>query len=119
VKSKYTGTRRITEMEGWDNWLLTDASGALLTDLKGSARNAASLHSQTVITDGQWHRVGLAWDDHRTLYVDDVAVAEDEPAPLGDIWVGFHIGAGVNLEPGTFFTGLIDDVRLYNRAVRP
>jgi hypothetical protein len=41
-----------------------------------------------------------------------------------DLWAvpsdgGLHIGAAENLAPGTFFTGLIDDVRIYNRAVKP
>jgi len=27
-------------------------------------------------------------------------------------------GAGKNLAPATFWSGLIDDVRIYNRAVR-
>ena len=32
---------------------------------------------------------------------------------------GLNIGCGSDMAPGTFFTGLIDDVRIYNRAVRP
>ncbi|MHC4539407.1 MAG: LamG-like jellyroll fold domain-containing protein [Planctomycetota bacterium] len=30
-----------------------------------------------------------------------------------------YIGVGKDLAPGTYFSGLIDDVRIYNRAVRP
>jgi hypothetical protein len=51
--------------------------------------------------------------------VDEVSVAEDEPALPADISEGVHIGAGADLESGTFFSGLIDEVRIYNRAVRP
>ena len=29
------------------------------------------------------------------------------------------IGAGKNLSAGTLFTGLIDDIRIYSRAVQP
>ena len=32
---------------------------------------------------------------------------------------GLYIGTGKAMEPGSFFSGLIDDVRIYNRAVRP
>ena len=32
---------------------------------------------------------------------------------------GLHIGAGMAMEPGSFWSGLIDDVRIYNRAVNP
>ena len=78
-----------------------------------------SLKSQTVITDGNWHRVGLVWDGaNRILYMDDTEVATDTYGAgllLGDL----QIGAGNKLEAGTFWSGLIDDVRIYNRAVTP
>ncbi|MHC4537823.1 MAG: LamG-like jellyroll fold domain-containing protein [Planctomycetota bacterium] len=32
---------------------------------------------------------------------------------------GLYIGTNKAMEAGTFFSGLIDDVRIYNRAVRP
>jgi len=32
---------------------------------------------------------------------------------------GLLIGAGSTLAPGTFWSGLIADVRIYNRAVKP
>ena len=32
---------------------------------------------------------------------------------------GLYIGAGKNLEPSSFFTGLIDDVRIYDQAIEP
>jgi hypothetical protein len=32
---------------------------------------------------------------------------------------GLYIGAGSELMPGTFWSGLIDDVRIYDRAVKP
>jgi len=64
--------------------------------------------------------VGLTWDgSNRILYVDDVEVAKDTQAQLGGSAGGLYIVAGKNLEPGSFFSGLIDDVRIYNRVVRP
>jgi hypothetical protein len=32
---------------------------------------------------------------------------------------GLYFSAGNTLAPGTFFSGLIDDVHIYNRAVKP
>lgn len=32
---------------------------------------------------------------------------------------GLNIGCGENMTPESFFSGLIDDVRIYGRAVRP
>jgi len=33
--------------------------------------------------------------------------------------MGLYIGVDKNYTPGTFFSGLIDDVRIYNRVVSP
>jgi len=105
------------------NWLLADPSeGNLMTELRyvGPGRVYRPLLSQTLITDGKWHRVGFVWDgSHKTLYVDDVAVAEGAPDTLEGPDNGLYIGTGKNKEPGTYWSGLIDDVRIYNRAVSP
>jgi len=78
------------------------------------------LSSQAVITDGQWHRVGLVWDGAgRVLYVDGVPVAEDVQDSLKIAYADLTIGAGKDLTPGTFWSGLIDDVRIYSRVIKP
>jgi hypothetical protein len=46
-------------------------------------------------------------------------VAADEQASLTESYAGLYIGCGADQSPGSFFTGLIDDVRIYNRAVKP
>jgi len=70
--------------------------------------------------DGQWHRIGLIWDgSRRMLYVDGVVAAEGTQSALSGSGNGLYIGTGKNMEPGTFWSGLIDDVRIYNRAVSP
>ncbi len=103
------------------NWLMADSSsGKLMTELKESGRTGSTLLSETVITDGNWHRVGLVWDGtNRILYVDDVEVAADTQSELVGSNGGLNIGCGKNLEPGSFWSGLIDDVRIYNRTVKP
>jgi hypothetical protein len=100
-------------------WLSTDpAEGKLMTKLQGLDQAGGPLASQTVVTDGGWHRVGLTWDSYnRILYVDDVEVARDTQPQFGSSRAGLNIGAGNNLEPGSFFSGLIDDVRIYDRAL--
>ena len=103
------------------NWLCTDTlEGNLMTELKGSGRGAAIMLSQTNITDGKWHRIGFVWDgSNRILYVDSIAVAQDMQYSLKSSPNGLYIGTGKNMEADTFFSGLIDDVRIYNRAVSP
>ncbi|MHC4120214.1 MAG: LamG-like jellyroll fold domain-containing protein [Planctomycetota bacterium] len=55
----------------------------------------------------------------RILYVDDVEVARDTATNLESAAGGLYIGTGNAVQSGTFFSGLIDDVRIYNRAVHP
>jgi len=109
----------IISQTGGENWLLADPlAGNLMTELKGTGRNIRTLASQTVVTDSDWHRVGLVWNgSNRVLYVDDVEVAEDMQGNLAGSNGGLNIGAGKNLELGTFWTGLIDDVRIYDLAL--
>ena len=103
------------------NWLATNPSeGYLMTDLKFPGRTGAPLLSQTVVTQNEWHRIGFVWDgSHRTLYVDDIMVAEDTQDMLGGSDGGLYIGTGQAMNSETFWSGLIDDVRVYNRAVSP
>jgi len=111
----------VLSQAGGANWLCSDSlEGNLMTELKGTGRGAAILPSQAVITNGNWHRIGLVWDgSHRTLYVDGVVVAEDAQTNLLGSDNGLYIGAGMAMEAGSFWFGLIDDVRIYNRAVTP
>ncbi len=120
VKGGAPGQVLVSQVLG-ANWLMADSSsGNLMTELKESGRAGSALLSETVITDGNWHRVGLVWDGtNRILYVDDVAVAADTQSELVGSNGGLNIGCGKNLEPGSFFSGLIDDVRIYNRTVKP
>ncbi|MFB0553337.1 MAG: LamG-like jellyroll fold domain-containing protein [Phycisphaerae bacterium] len=79
------------------------------------------LESESVITDGQWHHIGLVYDFtamKRRLYVDGTEVVVDAGYAGGvQSSGGLYIGAGQNLSTGTFFSGLIDDVRIYNCAL--
>ncbi|MHC4310533.1 MAG: kelch repeat-containing protein [Planctomycetota bacterium] len=115
-----TPDRVVISQPGGVNWLMVDAEGNLMTELKGSGRNAAPLLSQTFITDDQWHRIGFVWDgSKRMLFVDGISVAEDIQDSLGFFGSGLYIGVGNDFAAGTFFSGLIDDVRIYNRVVSP
>jgi len=106
---------------GGVNWLGTDPlDGFLMTELTKPGRGAAPLLSETTITDGQWHRIGFVWDgSNRTLYVDSVAVAHDIEDSLKSSSNGLNIGTGKAMKSGTYWSGLIDDVRIYNRTLIP
>ena len=51
--------------------------------------------------------------------VGGILVAEDSQAGLRDSSGGLNIGCGSDSVTGTFWSGLIDDVRIYDRAVTP
>jgi N-acetylneuraminic acid mutarotase len=106
------------------NWLGADPDlGCVMTELIPPAVGRfvpQPLKSESVITDGQWHRIGLVWDGmNRALYVDDILVAEDTQANLQGSDSSLYIGTGKAMEPGTYWSGLVDDVRIYNRVVSP
>ncbi|MFB0537678.1 MAG: kelch repeat-containing protein [Anaerolineae bacterium] len=101
-------------------WLGTDSSdGKLITRLMDAPYGP--LESETVITDGQWHHVGVVYDFDdfcRRLYVDGAEVAKDETVVAGLLSAGsLRFGADKDLSAGSFFSGLIDDVRFYNVAL--
>jgi len=102
------------------NYLMLDAEGRLMTELASIGLNSSPLISEIKINDGQWHRVALVWNgQYRKLCVDNAVVAEDMQDGLAGSGNRLYIGAGRNTETGTYWSGMIDDVRIYNRVVRP
>jgi len=101
------------------NWLCTDLSdGTLMTEITSFGQDGNPLSSEMVITDGEWHRIGVVWDGlYRMLYVDGLMVAKDTQDSLEGSENGLYIGAGQIMLPGTYWSGLIDDIRIYNRVV--
>jgi acyl-CoA thioesterase-1 len=120
IKDGAPGQVILSQIDG-ANWLSTDPEGKLMTELippKPSRGTAESpLISGTIITDEDWHRIGIVWDgSYRILYVDGIDVIKDTAAlnPLESADGGLYIGTDKNLGTGTFFSGMIDDVRIYN-----
>jgi hypothetical protein len=105
-------------------WLGADTlEGKLMTGLRppGVRSPTPPLVSDFVITDGLWHHVGIVVTTHgvRYLYIDGLSVAADAkgvelPFSNGVI----YLGADKTLDTTTFFSGLIDDVRIYDTAIR-
>jgi carboxypeptidase D len=127
IKGGALGQAIISQADGIGTggvWLGTDASdGKLMTGLvpiQAGRYIPQSIVSQSVITDDHWHHVGFVWDgSYRVLYVDGIEAAKDN-APqnaLKSADGGIIIGADKNLDAGSFFSGLIDDVRIYNKAL--
>ncbi len=118
----------ISQLDGigtGEAWLGLDAQGAnLMTGLVPPPLGRTKpepLISESIITDGQWHHVGFVCDGaYRFLYVDGIEVARDTSILTEALMSsngGLYIGSGKNLDVGTFFSGLIDDIRIYNVAL--
>ncbi len=109
----------ILSQENGANWLMIDTEGRVATEFKLPGISMPFV-SGAVITDGDWHRMGVVWDGtHRMLYVDGVQVLNESGIRFRPSQGGLHIGASSDLEPGTFWSGMIDDVRIYDRVVAP
>jgi hypothetical protein len=120
IKDGAAGQAIISET-GETDWLSLDPqAGCFMTELTEDGRSGGPLLSEAIITDGNWHRIGFVWDgSNRILYVDGVVVAQDTQNSLKSSGSGLYIGCGDPTQPSSFFSGMIDDVRIYNRVVRP
>ena len=105
------------------NWLAAEPStGNFMTQLKPPGRFGRFLISQTPITDGEWHHVGLVWDgSYRYLYVDEAEVAKDSTSyvALETCDGGLYFGVDKTLAAGSFWSGLLDDIQVYGVALSP
>jgi len=115
------GPGQVVASSGRTNWLMADvATGALMTELSNVGQNGGSLGPEAVITDGNWHRIAFTWDGaNARLYVDTLLVAECTQDGLVNSSARLLLGTSIDREPDTYWSGLIDDVRIFNRAVNP
>lgn len=104
-------------------WLGINSYGKLMTYIQNSG--GGPLHASSgIINDNYWHHVGVVWDwdeqsqlGKRYLYVDNKIVAQDNSgisaleSSTGGMYVSRHKNGG------SHHNGLIDDVRIYRRAL--
>ncbi|UCC97227.1 MAG: hypothetical protein JSW66_15435 [Phycisphaerales bacterium] len=81
---------------------------------------AASRRTVSPFSSSSLKTLGFVWDgSSRTLCVDGVVVAKDTQSSVQPSVGGLNIGVGKDFAPDGFFQGLIDDVRIYKRSVKP
>ena len=96
--------------------MLVDSDGHLRQELGGGA-----IVGSTIVADGEWHHVAVVSDgtdlENVLLYVDGIQDTLSVPGsraidtqPADDVTIGEFI-------TGLYFAGLIDDLRIYNRAL--
>ncbi|MBN2591968.1 MAG: MBL fold metallo-hydrolase [Sedimentisphaerales bacterium] len=127
IKGGTAGQEVISQADGTgsgETWLGADPLlGRLMTGLVPPSAGRfvpQPLISESIITDAQWHHIGFVWDgSYRALYVDSAEVVKDTAvqSPLKSADGGIYIGADKNLDAAAFFSGLIDNVHIYNTAL--
>jgi hypothetical protein len=99
----------------------SQAKGALKLDLGGS-----TVAGQTTLTNGQWHHIAVLLPTHESPQTQDIQVYVDgqiEPGTvLGNALVDTAAGSDLRFgmragEGWTPFEGLVDEVRIYSRAL--
>lgn len=104
---------------GWEWLQAAPDTGNLLTRLTDGN---SILTSNVSICGDNWRHVGVVWDGaRRRLYVDGICVACDTE-PLDGLLSSdglMYIGRQRVYSPDLFWTGCIDDVRIYDRALDP
>jgi CD109 antigen len=124
IKGGAAGETLISQADGTGfgrTWLgTTGPQGVLTTTLSDGGRFTSLLASELAIADGLWHHVGLVWDgSRRHLYVDGVEVAKDANIlrQLYGCNGGLYFGTAKTFEQTGFWSGLIDDIQIYNSAL--
>ena len=99
-------------------------AGILRADIRGTAGNRKEATTTGTWNDGNWHMATLVRDaaNNAILYVDNGntggAIAVDPIISLSGF--PYYIGANDSnnaAQGATFWTGSVDDVRIYNRAL--
>ena len=99
---------------------MLDANGRVMSEAIGSDPLADLLVAENILTDGQWHQVGLVWDGaYRTLFVDGIPVATDVLENIPALTHSLIIGTNSNPQSGTFWSGKVDDIWMYHEVIAP
>ena len=117
IKGGRPGQTILSQQGAFGTWLSVDPTGAVST---GLTFPLPAITSSAIVTDGHWHHVGLVSDGSGiSLYVDNAEVVRGDESPVLPAQGGLQIGAGTNLEPDAFWSGLVDDLRINSRAIIP
>jgi hypothetical protein len=78
------------------------------------------LAGETILTGDRWHHIAAVYDGTSVIIYVDGREDAQKPASGQIAETEQALCIGENAEkPGRFLKGLVDDVRIYNRALRP
>ncbi len=106
------------------NWLSTDQDGKLLVGLTETETRFGKppVTTDVVVTDGNWHHVHVNWDgSFRIVYIDGIEAGRDPEARVFNqpSTNGLYFGTDYAKTAGTYWSGLIDEMRIYDNMVAP
>ena len=122
---RYIVTKSTPTFGGSPYALYTGTNGGLTFYIHDDITNVGSPPASSSIWDGNWHHVVGTFDlNHVRLYVDGVEIGSGTPTTRAidyefvdagrDLVIGNYLGL-----PGSYgFTGQIDELSVYNRALR-
>jgi hypothetical protein len=104
--------------EFYNSWQLCVRPDSRLLFYSADNVDDDQLISSSPYAHDTWHHVALRWDGTtKHLIVGGQEVGTSTPQIAfdeGDIWIGRDVNSG---GPGLLFSGSLDDVRIYNRAL--
>ncbi|MEK7144567.1 MAG: LamG domain-containing protein, partial [Patescibacteria group bacterium] len=80
--------------------------------------NAYDFDTGITLGDTNWHQIILTFDGtNLRAYKDGVLISTTDRSGLNTVLSTYKFRVGAGLSPSQYFNGLIDDVRIYNRAL--
>jgi hypothetical protein len=110
----------IADVEGYLNLGINLRDTIKPNRLFGTADGGAHIYfSSSDVTDNVWYHAAIVWDGTNTasLYLDGVNVSSRFSGPPTPDSKGRPLAIGVHSTMAAYFGGIIDDVRVYNRAL--
>jgi hypothetical protein len=102
------------------SWKMAGSTGGVI-NFTNSTLSVPSFSGSIGISDGLWHHVAVTYDSVGQLlaiYVDGELDASTAATGVLNTWQGYrHLIGWCSSGPSGYFTGLIDDARVYDRAL--
>jgi hypothetical protein len=106
---------------GDSSWRIHRSSGSDNVAWGTSGASPADITGTTNVNDGQWHHIAGVFDGaQKFLYVDGAVDASADFTGTINSSAIHSVNIGENNQAtGRYFTGLIDDVRIYDKGLHP